>query len=48
MYMKDLESTLHYSFRQEIALHREIEGERLSALKSFVQVLVKVRIVKSK
>ena len=42
MYMKDLESTLHYSFRQEIALHGEIEGERLSALKQFVRVLVKV------
>ena len=44
MYMRDLESTLHYAFRQEIALHRDIEGERLSALKTFVKILVKVSL----
>lgn len=40
--MRDLESTLHYSFRQEIALHRTIDGEKLSALRQFVNILAKV------
>ncbi|XP_077986131.1 sulfhydryl oxidase 2-like [Glandiceps talaboti] len=41
VYMQDLESTLHYSFRHEIPLHDVIEGDRLEALKKFVDVLAK-------
>ncbi|XP_053380728.1 sulfhydryl oxidase 2-like isoform X2 [Mercenaria mercenaria] len=41
VYMKDLESTLHYSLRQEIAICRDIGGEKLKALKQFMSVLAK-------
>ncbi|KAH9514558.1 Sulfhydryl oxidase 1 [Bulinus truncatus] len=39
--MQDLESTLHYSFRQEVAIIKAIEGDRLEALKEFITVLMK-------
>ena len=42
--MQDLESALHYSFRQEIAICRVLDKEKLAALKSFVHVLVKVSL----
>ncbi|KAL5012751.1 hypothetical protein ScPMuIL_011302 [Solemya velum] len=40
-HMQDLESALHYSFRQEIAMHKTIEADSLQALKNFVMVLSK-------
>ena len=40
--MQDLESTLHFMFRQEIAIHRSIEDDKITALKDFVNVLAKV------
>jgi hypothetical protein len=40
--MQDLESTLHYMFRQEVAIQTSIDVDSLSALKSFVLVLAKV------
>ena len=42
VYMQDLESTLSYSFHQEIAIHKNIEGDSLDALKQFLRILVKV------
>ena len=42
VYMADIESTLHYSFRQEIAICQKIDGEKLKALKMFVNVVAKV------
>ncbi|CAC5422405.1 QSOX [Mytilus coruscus] len=41
VYMSDLESALSYSFRQEIAIQRSIDGEALQALKDFIRVLTK-------
>ncbi|KAK3088144.1 hypothetical protein FSP39_015352 [Pinctada imbricata] len=41
VYMQDLESTLTYCFRQEIAIHREIQGDKLSALRQFLKILLK-------
>ncbi|XP_070531825.1 sulfhydryl oxidase 2-like isoform X2 [Ptychodera flava] len=41
VYMQDLESTLHYSLRHEIALHNVIKGNTLTALKKYVAVLSK-------
>ncbi|KAL8559832.1 hypothetical protein ACOMHN_030168 [Nucella lapillus] len=41
VYMQDLESTLTYSLRHEVALHNFIQGERLDALRRFVSVLAK-------
>lgn len=40
--MQDLESALHYSFRQEIAICKMIDGDKLDALKNFVTALAKV------
>ena len=42
VFMQDLESALSYSFRQEIAIHKSIEGESLQALKDLIKVLTKV------
>ncbi|KAH9514560.1 Sulfhydryl oxidase 1 [Bulinus truncatus] len=39
--MQDLESALHYSFRQEVAIIKVIEGDQLEALKEFITVLMK-------
>ncbi|XP_052789721.1 sulfhydryl oxidase 2-like [Mya arenaria] len=41
VYMSDLESTLHYAFRQEVAICSQIKGEQLTALKTFINVLIK-------
>ncbi|XP_060933570.1 sulfhydryl oxidase 1 [Limanda limanda] len=41
VYMLDLESTLHYSLRVEVAAHTIIRGEALIALKKYVAVLAK-------
>ena len=43
--MQDLESALSYSFRQEIAIHKSIDGDSLQALKDFIRVLTKVRVL---
>ena len=40
--MQDLESALSYSFRQEIAIHKSINGDALQALKDFIRILTKV------
>jgi len=45
--MADIESTLHYSFRQEIAICQKIDGEKLTALKMFVNVVAKVSAAKT-
>nr|KAI8732205.1 sulfhydryl oxidase 1-like [Biomphalaria glabrata] len=39
--MQDLESALHYSLRQEVAIMKTIEGERLTALREYIHILVK-------
>ncbi|CAL1533582.1 unnamed protein product [Lymnaea stagnalis] len=39
--MQDLESAIHYSLRQEVAIKKSIDKDRLSALKEFVHVLEK-------
>ncbi|GFR79268.1 sulfhydryl oxidase [Elysia marginata] len=39
--MQDLESALHYSLRQEIAICQTIDGERMDALKNYIDVLKK-------
>ncbi|XP_038571829.1 sulfhydryl oxidase 1 [Micropterus salmoides] len=41
VYMADLESTLHYSLRVEVAAHSVIKGEGLVSLKNYVSVLAK-------
>ncbi|XP_076091169.1 sulfhydryl oxidase 1-like [Mytilus galloprovincialis] len=41
VYMSDLESALSYSFRQEIAIQKSIDGKALQALKDFIRVLTK-------
>ncbi|CAB1331911.1 unnamed protein product [Coregonus sp. 'balchen'] len=41
VYMADLESTLHYSLRVELAAHPVIKGEALSALQRYISVLAK-------
>lgn len=43
VYMADLESTLHFSLRVELAAHTVIKGESLVSLKKFISVLVKVK-----
>ena len=45
--MADLESTLHYSLRVELAPHTVIKGEALTSLKKFISVLAKVKIPES-
>lgn len=42
--MADLESTLHYSLRVELAAHPVIKGEALISLKKYISVLAKVQI----
>lgn len=44
VYMADLESTLHFSLRVELAAHTVIKGESLVSLKKFISVLVKVKL----
>ncbi|BFZ20202.1 hypothetical protein BsWGS_23241 [Bradybaena similaris] len=39
--MQDLESGLHYSLRQEVALKKLIDGDKMLALQTFLNVLVK-------
>ncbi|KAL3870288.1 hypothetical protein ACJMK2_038364 [Sinanodonta woodiana] len=39
--MTDLVSALHYSFRQEIAIHKSVSGPAIEALKKFIRVLAK-------
>ncbi|XP_040896863.1 sulfhydryl oxidase 1 [Toxotes jaculatrix] len=41
VYMADLESTLHYSLRVEVAAHTVIKGKALVSLKKYIAVLVK-------
>ncbi|XP_041791004.1 sulfhydryl oxidase 1 [Chelmon rostratus] len=41
VYMSDLESTLHYSLRVELAAHAVIKGEALVSLKKYLSVLAK-------
>ncbi|XP_034634897.1 sulfhydryl oxidase 1 [Trachemys scripta elegans] len=41
VYMADLESTLHYALRVEVARFSVLTGERVKALKDFVAVLAK-------
>ncbi|KAM8875588.1 sulfhydryl oxidase 1 [Spinachia spinachia] len=41
VYMADLESTLHYSLRVELAAHTVIEGGALTSLREYVSVLAK-------
>ncbi|XP_067369850.1 sulfhydryl oxidase 1 [Channa argus] len=41
VYMADLESTLHYSLRVEVAAHTVIKGEKLISLKKYIAVLAK-------
>lgn len=42
VYMADLESTLHYSLRVELAAHSVIKGDALTSLKNYISVLAKV------
>uniref|UniRef100_A0A8L0DTA9 Sulfhydryl oxidase n=1 Tax=Oncorhynchus mykiss TaxID=8022 RepID=A0A8L0DTA9_ONCMY len=42
VYMADLESTLHYSLRLELAAHPVIKGEALITLQRYISVLAKV------
>ncbi|XP_029988518.1 sulfhydryl oxidase 1 [Sphaeramia orbicularis] len=41
VYMADLESTLHYSLRSELAAYPSIRGAALNALKKYISVLKK-------
>lgn len=43
MYMADLESTLDYSLRVELAANRVFRGDVLVSLKKYISVLVKVQ-----
>ena len=38
--MQDLESALHYSFRQEVSVCKSLDNDKLAALLSFVRILV--------
>ena len=40
--MQDLESALHHALRQEIATCKNIDGEKLDGLKTFIRVVAKV------
>lgn len=42
--MADLESTLHYSLRVEVATHTVLKGEVLISLKKYMAVLAKVKL----
>ncbi|XP_075038382.1 sulfhydryl oxidase 1 [Mixophyes fleayi] len=46
VYMADLESSIHYSLRVEVARFTDLEGERLKALTSYVTVLKKYMIAR--
>ncbi|KAK7095394.1 hypothetical protein V1264_006806 [Littorina saxatilis] len=41
VHMQDLESALHYAFRQEVAICKTIDGPKLDALRNFVSALAK-------
>ncbi|XP_057697466.1 sulfhydryl oxidase 1 [Corythoichthys intestinalis] len=41
VYMADLESTLHYSLRVELAAHPVFTGEALTSLRNYISVLAK-------
>ncbi|XP_046551237.1 sulfhydryl oxidase 2-like [Haliotis rubra] len=41
VHMKDLESALHYSLKQEVAIKSSIDEEAVTALKNYITVLVK-------
>ncbi|XP_071097045.1 sulfhydryl oxidase 2-like [Haliotis cracherodii] len=41
VHMKDLESALHYSLKQEVAIKSSIDEEGVTALKNFITILVK-------
>jgi len=43
--MADLESTLHFSLRVELAAHTVIKGEALSSLNDYISVLAKVELI---
>lgn len=45
--MADLESTLHYSLRVELAAHAVIKQDALVALKNYTSVLAKVLLHES-
>ena len=42
--MQDLESALHYSFRQEIGMRSRLTAGDLVIVKNYVRVLAKVRM----
>lgn len=42
VHLQDLENMLHYSFWREIPLQKNINGEKLMALRSFLSLLAKV------
>ncbi|XP_021339738.1 sulfhydryl oxidase 1-like [Mizuhopecten yessoensis] len=44
VYMQDLESTVTYLLRQEVAIHRNMNEDSVTALKTFLLVLAKVKI----
>lgn len=41
VHLQDLESALHYTFRQEIAICKTIDGPKLDALRNFISILAK-------
>ncbi|KAL8606415.1 hypothetical protein ACOMHN_060320 [Nucella lapillus] len=41
VHLQDLESALHYTFRQEIAICKTIDGPKLDALRNFIAILAK-------
>lgn len=45
MYMADLESTLDYSLRVELASNSVFRGDVLVSLKKYISVLVKVQFI---
>lgn len=44
VYMQDLESGLHYMLRSEITRLTPISGEKLTVLKEWLRILVKVSL----
>lgn len=40
MHLVDIENAISYAFKQEIALHKVIKGEKLEALKRFLEALL--------
>ena len=47
VHMQDLESALQYSLRQEIAVNKLVNEEKMAALKEYVHVLAKVDITEN-